>query len=132
MRLLLIQSPPGLVFGLEDRLTEAGHEVLTCYDDFGAPCVGITDRGGCPVDLHPEVAIVVHSKDDDRHESGTVCARRRHLSVVHVELTSAEADIGRWRDTESATVQSTGRDEPGHAEAAGLPRSAWTACPPSS
>jgi hypothetical protein len=107
MKLLLIETSPGLALELEDRLTGAGHEVLTCYDEYGGPCNGITDVHGCPLDAVPDAVILVRPRcaDPTLNEAGIVCAQRHHLPVVRVDSPEAEAELGRPGEIESAAVR---------------------------
>jgi hypothetical protein len=118
MMLLLIETSPGLAFELEDRLRGAGHQVLTCYDDYGGPCKGVTDRDDCPLEGDPEVAILVRPEHavPTLNEAGIVCARRHHVPVVRVVSAAAEAELGRPGEIESATVRATRRVEHGYAQ----------------
>ncbi|HKH05962.1 MAG TPA: hypothetical protein VKA65_12410 [Acidimicrobiales bacterium] len=89
MRILCIETTPGLADATAARLGAAGHEVVRCFDrDAGPsrPCVGL-DRDACPLDLPGgvDVAVDVRSEDEPHpvvHEQGTTCAVRRHVPLV--------------------------------------------------
>jgi hypothetical protein len=95
MRVLLLESEPGVAHEAEAELTGAGHAVARCHDAASAPfpCYGITDpeeNGGhrCPLDEGSvDVAVVVHRAAEpagrvSSGEDGARCALRRHVPVV--------------------------------------------------
>src|SRR5688500_3560452 len=113
MRVLLIESSPGLALELEDRLTDAGHDVLTCYDEYGGPCKGVTSRERCPVEPSPHVAVLVQPEkaEPTLHEAGIVCARRRHVPVVRVDSERGADELGAPGEIEIAAAQASRRSE---------------------
>lgn len=95
MRVLLLESEPGVATQAEAELVSAGHAVARCHDAGAAPfpCYGISDKAdngghGCPLDDdHIDVAVVVHRAAEpagrmSAGEDGARCAMRRHVPVI--------------------------------------------------
>lgn len=87
MKLLLIESSPGIAREISDHLTAEGHHLLTCHDDFGAPCKGVYQGGDCPVEQHIDLTILARDPQAARtfEEMGSVCATRHRIPMVEVD-----------------------------------------------
>jgi hypothetical protein len=85
MRVLLVESCPGTSDDVRTQLTDAGHEVVECFDDTAPLCVGIDDARRCPLGHPVDVAIAVRVPGDGAaklHEMGAVCALRHRVPLV--------------------------------------------------
>src|SRR5688572_21635329 len=89
MRTLLIESLPGCGRAVEDRLRDAGHDVLRCHapDEPTFPCSVLTT--GCPLEEPTGVDAVVAVRtptepDQTISEMGITCALRRNVPVIVV------------------------------------------------
>jgi hypothetical protein len=89
MRILLLESEPGVGAETSASLVDQGHEVLRCHepgsDTF--PCREVEAPGTCPLLGRPAVdcAVVVHQGDEEQPtyaEAGVSCAIRRGVPVV--------------------------------------------------
>lgn len=88
MRLLLVESQPGIARTINDRLRAAGHDVVMCSDEYGDdPCRSVADGAACPLHEHIDLAVVAKSDDspDTLLEMGAVCAERYHIPVVRLD-----------------------------------------------
>lgn len=87
MKLLLVESEPGLASSIEDRLTAGGHDVVTCADDLGGPCRGVADHTGCPLHGHVDLTILARHPVGGRTlgEMGAVCAEQHRVPLVEVD-----------------------------------------------
>jgi len=95
MKLLVLESEPGLARNVTTALTGAGHQVATCTDaDSDSPCRSIDQPSGCPLDHHIDAAVVVRplGAADSLREMGAVCAERRRVPVVRVEPTNVDLE----------------------------------------
>src|SRR5262245_27264927 len=86
MRILLIESDPGLAEPTTRTLVQAGHEVVRCTDADGPdfPCVGLAEDA-CPLDDTVDVAVAVRAEGQPGltpREFGATCALRRRLPLV--------------------------------------------------
>lgn len=87
MQVLLVESRPGAGRSVENRLLDAGHSVVRCFDSGRA----VTCRGAaqeqCPIDEgEVDVALVVRESEarPQLTEMGATCALRRHLPVAEI------------------------------------------------
>lgn len=87
MKLLLIESTPGNATGIGADLTADGHEVVTCADEHGGPCRGISQHAECPMESHIDLTIVAREHGSARTlaEMGSVCAARHRVPMVEVD-----------------------------------------------
>jgi len=88
MRVLVVGTLPGGMRRGEDRLLEAGHEVVRCHEpgDPSFPCAGLAEGRTCPLESGP-VDVVVTARDrpwprPSPFEDGAICALRRHVPLV--------------------------------------------------
>lgn len=84
---LVLENRPGAARRAEEELTAAGHRVHRCYrrGDRGFPCAAVLDPGGCPLDQHVDVALLVRDRVTPRPqplESGVSCAIRAGIPLV--------------------------------------------------
>ena len=87
MRVLLVESTWGAGRVARDRLTEAGHEVVQCFDHEGAVVCRGASGEICPVDAGGiDAAVIVRdgAPDATLAEMGAVCALRRHVPVAQL------------------------------------------------
>jgi hypothetical protein len=84
MDVLVIESSPGIATTLQHRLTRDGHQVLSCNDSHGGPCLGVESNGACPLQKHIDVAVVARERgaQPSLNEMGAVCAQRHRVPVV--------------------------------------------------
>jgi hypothetical protein len=86
MRVLLVESHPGVGCQAAELLEAAGHQVATCHDESsGSPCRVFDDPSTCPLEHGSiDVALVVHESGSvaTAPESGVGCARRARVPVV--------------------------------------------------
>ncbi len=119
MRVLLLESEPGVAVETETELLDAGHVVARCHEAGSAPfpCYGLTDReenGGhrCPLDEdNVDVAVVVHRTGEPAGrsatgEDGARCALRRSVPVIVAGPIEAStiADFATMVTTEGSPV----------------------------
>ena len=99
MKLLLVESTPGIATNIRAELERADHLVATCYDaDGDSPCIGVAHPARCPfVRGHVDLALVVRraGEPDSLLEMGAVCAQRHRRPVVHLDPTIPSADVTR-------------------------------------
>ncbi|MBI2706157.1 MAG: hypothetical protein HYX32_12820 [Actinobacteria bacterium] len=90
MRVLVLESEPGLADDLVTELASSGHSIARCHERGEAPfpCKALASRGRCPLDEAPvEVAIAVDgslhaaSAPPPEHD-GARCALRRTIPLV--------------------------------------------------
>ncbi|MGD9702966.1 MAG: hypothetical protein AB7Q42_10040 [Acidimicrobiia bacterium] len=94
MKVLLVESKSGVGKTAADRLAEAGHDVVRCFEDEDEEAVACRGAMGepCPVDDGViDVAVLVRDGESRAQltEMGAVCALRRHVPVA--ELGSDQA-----------------------------------------
>ncbi|MEY4372766.1 MAG: hypothetical protein RL219_1535 [Actinomycetota bacterium] len=88
MRVLLVESTPGNAHEVNSWLTDAGHEVVRCFDTpvtFG--CRGTVAHNDCPLESRADMALLVRDLAGHAHtltEMGAVCAMRHRIPVVEV------------------------------------------------
>ena len=84
MDVLVIESTPGIAATLEHRLVRDGHEVISCNDSRGGPCIGVESNAECPLMKHIDVAVLARQRDAARslYEMGAVCALRHRVPLV--------------------------------------------------
>jgi hypothetical protein len=88
MKLLLVESQPGIARTVNDRLRDAGHDVVMCSDEYGdQPCRSVADGAACPLHEHVDLAVVAKADDsvDTLLEMGAVCAERYRIPVVRLD-----------------------------------------------
>lgn len=87
MRVLLVESTWGAARMARDRLIEAGHDVVQCFDhERTVVCRGASGET-CPVDAGViDAAVIVRdgAPGATLAEMGAVCALRRHVPVAQL------------------------------------------------
>lgn len=128
MRVLVLESDPGIAAASERALLEAGHEVVRCHEP-GAPsfpCAGVPDHHGCPLDGgRVDVALLVRDPIVERarvREAGVACAIRARVPVLEMGDSSAHNPYAGFVEEISGdvvgAVELAGRGpSQGHAEA---------------
>ena len=86
MRVLLVESDPESGRGAEERLVDAGHEVVRCTEPGAAtfPCAAVAD-GACPLDEPTDAVVATRSRPHPRPttgEAGVSCALREGVPLV--------------------------------------------------
>jgi hypothetical protein len=89
MRVLVLETRPGVAASAAERLEASGHEVLRCHEQSQAhafPCAGLAENGGCPLD-GPGVDVALTVRHDAMPEpadleDGVACALRAHVPLV--------------------------------------------------
>lgn len=86
---LIIESHRGAAAAAARALEAAGHATSRCHDDdsHGFPCRGVIDPADCPLDEHPDVALLVRQRIAPRPtplEHGVSCAIRAGVPLVEV------------------------------------------------
>lgn len=88
MRVLLVESTPGNAHEVTSWLTDAGHEVVRCFEPpVTFACRGATEHAQCPLESPTDMALLVRDLDDRGHtltEMGAVCAMRHRVPVVEL------------------------------------------------
>ena len=85
MRVLMLESHPGVANEAIAELTDAGHTIVRCDTaDRRYPCRGLVPGADCPLDEHVDVALVVQEIGTHQVEHGAVCAARSRVPVVAV------------------------------------------------
>lgn len=109
MRLLLVESQPGIARSINEQLQRAGHDVVTCSDEHGdEPCRSVAEGSACPLHAHVDLTVVAKAADsvDTLLEMGAVCAERYRIPVVRldpatcvdpVEFVQRSAAVGKAR-----------------------------------
>ena len=86
MRILMLESHPGVASAAVAQLTEVGCTIVRCDTaDRRYPCRGLADGGECPLDEHVDVAVLVQEIGTHHVEHGAVCAVRSRVPVVAVD-----------------------------------------------
>ncbi|HEX4984306.1 MAG TPA: hypothetical protein VFV63_21565 [Ilumatobacteraceae bacterium] len=86
MRVLMLESHPGVANAAVTQLTEAGCTIVRCdTPDRRYPCRGLAAGGECPLDEHVDVAVLVQEIGTNHVEHGAVCAARSRVPVVEVD-----------------------------------------------
>ena len=95
MRLLLIESTPGVGSAIESDLRAHGHELVSCNDADGGPCRGIEHHRDCPMEAHVDMTIVARAGDvaPSLNEMGAVCSSRYRVPTVHVDTTDPTGEL---------------------------------------
>ncbi len=95
MKLLLIESTPGIATAIQSELRADGHEVLMCNDDHGGPCRGTEHHANCPMEQHIDMAIVTREPGSEHtlNEMGSVCATLHRVPLVEVDPQSVHDDL---------------------------------------
>lgn len=123
MDVLVIESTPGIAATLEHRLVRDGHEVISCKDSKGGPCIGVESNAECPLMQHIDVAVLARHRDDVQglNEMAAVCALRHRVPLVTLhpgdefgpgESTEIAAAVAR-REVEAGYVAAV-RKQVGH------------------
>jgi len=84
MDVLVIESATGIAATLEHRLVRDGHQVISCNDSHGGPCLGVESNAACPLLQHIDVAVLARERGAARslNEMGAVCALRHRVPLV--------------------------------------------------
>ena len=86
MRILMLESHPGVGDAAVAMLTEGGHTIERCEaGDRRYPCRGLAGEGACPLDEYVDVAVLAQEPGVDYLEHGAVCAARGRVPVVEIE-----------------------------------------------
>lgn len=99
MRVLVLESHPGVAADAMAELQGAGHQIVSCEPEDGhAPCRGLAAHGSCPLDQHVDVAVLVQEVGSAGMPPGAICAARDRVPVVEVDPTgvAARAPITAW------------------------------------
>ena len=101
MRVLMLESHPGVAHAAVTRLTEAGYTIVRCDTaDRRYPCRGLEAGGECPLDEHVDVAVLVQEIGVHHLEHGAVCAARSRVPVLQVD----GDDVAKWIPVRSSTA----------------------------
>jgi hypothetical protein len=90
MRVLCVESEPGVAAAAVDQLEAGGHEVVRCYEEGAgrtAPCVGLDRPGSCPLDDPRGVDVVLDVRSGEQamptlREQGVTCALRQGVPLA--------------------------------------------------
>lgn len=86
MKVLLVESSPGVAEQVSDDLTRAGMHVVRCHESpEDHECRALDPEARCPIDEGVDVALDVRAHGDDRAtaaEQPVVCAARARLPLV--------------------------------------------------
>lgn len=97
MQVLLVESRSGAGQTVENRLVDAGHRVVRCFDsDRAVACRGASGDT-CPIDEGEiDVALVVRDAEarPQLTEMGATCAIRHHLPVAEIGASPASPFAG--------------------------------------
>jgi hypothetical protein len=86
VKVLLLESHPGVANGTVTELMAAGHTIVRCdTPDRRYPCRGFASTGDCPLDEHVDVAVMVQEPGCNQVEHGAVCAIRSRVPVVEID-----------------------------------------------
>jgi hypothetical protein len=87
MKILLVANHPDDAVAVQRALLDEGHDVLTCHDDRGGPCRGVTTLDACPLEDAVQMAVVARTAHTHRGlgEMGAVCAARQRVGTVEVD-----------------------------------------------
>jgi hypothetical protein len=95
VRVLLLESHPGVAGGAVAQLTEAGHQIVRCDSDDARdralPCRGLALDGACPLGEPVDVALLAREVEDvtEALEHGAICAARDRVPIVELAFGSA-------------------------------------------
>lgn len=85
MKVLLLESHPGVATEAVAELTAAGHTILSCTTpDREFPCRGLAGTDECPLDGPVDVAVLAQERGVDQLEHGAVCAARSRIPVIEI------------------------------------------------
>lgn len=88
MRVLVVGTLPRSIDNAEQRLRDAGHEVVRCTESGQSafPCAALTDERGCPLEVAPvDVVLDTRERTEAPHspfEAGASCALKRRIPLV--------------------------------------------------
>ena len=88
MRVLVVGTLPRSIDKAEQRLRDAGHEVVRCTESGQSafPCAALTDERGCPLEVAPvDVVLDAREHAEAPHspfEAGASCALKRRIPLV--------------------------------------------------
>jgi hypothetical protein len=88
MRVLVVGTLPRSIDTAEQRLRDAGHEVVRCTEagQSAFPCAALTDARGCPLEVAPvDVVFDARERTEAPHspfEAGASCALKRRIPLV--------------------------------------------------
>ncbi len=89
MRVLVLESHPGVAHDAELALVECGHSIVRCdTPDRRYPCRGLAFGGECPLDQHVDVAVLAQEPGTPAMEHGALCAARARVPVVELGMGS--------------------------------------------
>jgi len=88
MRVLVVGTLPGSIDNAEQRLRDAGHDVVRCTEagQPAFPCAALTKDHGCPLEVAP-VDVVLDARElaeapQSPFEAGASCALQRRVPLV--------------------------------------------------
>ncbi|HTH05293.1 MAG TPA: hypothetical protein VL916_05460 [Ilumatobacteraceae bacterium] len=85
MKVLVLESHPGVAHDAELALAERGHAIVRCdTTDRRYPCRGLAFGGECPLDRHVDVAVLAQELGTSHIEHGALCAARARVPVVEL------------------------------------------------
>ena len=85
MRVLVLESHPGVARDAEVALVQSGHSIVRCDTaDRRYPCRGLAAGGECPLDEHVDVAVLAQELGTDHLEHGALCAARARVPIVEL------------------------------------------------
>lgn len=85
MRVLVLESHPGVARDAEMALTKCGHSIVRCDTaDRTYPCRGLALGGDCPLDQHVDVAVLAQELGTTHLEHGALCAARARVPIVEL------------------------------------------------
>jgi hypothetical protein len=124
MRVLMLESHPGVGRDAEHALTDAGHSIVRCDTaDRCYPCVGLAPGGACPLDQHVDVAVLAQELGSAHLEHGALCAARARVPIVEVGTMDPvrQQPIATWTHSTNGHLldecERAARDGRAHAEA---------------
>jgi hypothetical protein len=103
MRVLCVETEPGVAGVVVEQLRAAGHEVVRCFDDVAGsarPCAGLDRPGSCPLETGAGVDVVLDVRGADHPlptsgETGVTCALRQQVPLAVAGRTRPNP-FGRW------------------------------------
>lgn len=104
MDVLVIESAPGIAATLEHRLVRDGHQVVSCNDSHGGPCVGVEgvdditvqreyQRIHVTLTVAREMSALTIRRLVDRVRQA-VRAHDAHTSAIDISVVEADTPIG--------------------------------------
>jgi hypothetical protein len=102
MRVLIVGTLPRSIDNAEQRLRDAGHDVVRCTESGqpAFPCAALTEEHGCPLEVAPvDVVFDARELTEAPHspfEAGASCALKRRVPLV---TSGAAHPFARWAVT---------------------------------